>query len=152
MCRNSQRTLTGKRDDACVKEKRHPLDKGEQTIFLFQAVTSDLTTSLLTCLDTTHTSLDVALVSPFYPVAALSRSALCWNIQDPQMNYKQILAGLWETSKRKLTLMEARNTKWGQIHAWNDWRIFDTLTGGFNHFHVFRKNSLIHGMFVEPSK
>ena len=33
-----------KRDDACVKEKRHPLDKGEQAIFLFQAVTSDLTT------------------------------------------------------------------------------------------------------------
>ena len=29
---------------------------------------------------------------------------------------------------------------------------FDSLTGGFNHFNVFRKNSLIHGMVVEPSK
>ena len=72
------------------------------------------------CLGTTHTSLDVASVSPFHPVAVLSRSALCWNIKDPQMNYKLTLTGLWQTFKRKLTLMEARNTKWGQIHAWND--------------------------------
>ena len=40
------------------------------------------------CLSTTHTSLDVALVSPFHPGAHLSRSTLCWNIKDPQMNYK----------------------------------------------------------------
>ena len=32
---------------------------------------------LLACLGTTHTSLDVASVSLFHPVAALSRSALC---------------------------------------------------------------------------
>ena len=54
------------------------------------------------CLGTTHTSLDVALVSPFHPVAAFSRSALCWHIQDPQLNYKLTLTGLWQTSKRKL--------------------------------------------------
>ena len=53
------------------------------------------------CLGTTHTSLDVALVSPFHPVAVLSRSALCWNIQDPQMNYNLTLTGLWQTSKKK---------------------------------------------------
>ena len=98
----SQSSLTGKGDDACVKEKKkHPLDKADQIIFLFQAVTSVLTTSLLTCLGTTRTSWDVALVSPFHPVAALSRSALCWNIKDPQMNYKQTLTGLWQTSKKK---------------------------------------------------
>ena len=100
------------------RKKRPPLDKGDQAFFLFQAVTSGLATSLLTCLGTTHTSLDVALVSPFHPVAALSRSALCWNIQEPQMNYKLTLTELWQTSKRKLTLMEARNTK----------RIFDTIS------------------------
>ena len=47
MCRNSQRSLTGKRDDACVKEKRHLLDKGNKLFFLFQAVTNVLITSLL---------------------------------------------------------------------------------------------------------
>ena len=36
------------RDDACVKEKRHPPDKGGKAFFLFQAVTSVLTTSLPT--------------------------------------------------------------------------------------------------------
>ena len=66
-----------KRDDACVKEKDHPLDKGKQALFLFQTVSSVLTTPLLTCLGTTHTSLNLALVSPFHPVVILSRSALC---------------------------------------------------------------------------
>ena len=46
---------------------------------------------VLACLGTTHTSLDVALVSPFHPVAALSRSTLCWYIQHPQVNYKLTL-------------------------------------------------------------
>ena len=36
--------MAGKRDDACVKEKRRPLDKGEQAFFLFQVVTSELIT------------------------------------------------------------------------------------------------------------
>ena len=40
------------------------------------------------CLGTTHTSLDVALVSPFHLVAYLSRSTVCWSIKDPQMNNK----------------------------------------------------------------
>ena len=69
-------------------------------------------------LGTTHTSLDMALVSPFHPVAALSWSALWWNIKDTQMNYKLTLTGLWQTSKRKLTPMEAQNTKWRHIHTW----------------------------------
>ena len=73
---------------------------------------------VLVCLGTTHMSLDIALVSPFYPVTALSRSVLCWNIQDPQMNYKLTLTGLWQTSERKLTLIEAQNTKCGHIHTW----------------------------------
>ena len=29
---------------------------------------------------------------------------------------------------------------------------FDTLTGGFNHLMYSGKNSLTHGMIVEPSK
>ena len=41
------------------KEKRHPLDKEEQAFFLFPAVTSNLTTSLLTGVwALRHTSLD----------------------------------------------------------------------------------------------
>ena len=113
------------------RKKGIPLDKGDETFLLFQAVTSVLITSLLMCLGTTHTSLDVALARPFYPVVALSQSALCWNIQDPQLNYKLTLTGLWQTSKRKLTLMKARNTKCGHIHTWKrltyfwplNWRI-----------------------------
>ena len=53
------------------------------------------------CLGTTHTSLDVASVCPFHPVAALSRSTLCWNIQDPLLNYKLTLAGLWQNFQKK---------------------------------------------------
>ena len=141
---------------ACVKEKRHfLLTKG--TIFLsLSGSDKQIDNLVLACLGTMHTSLDVASVSPFHPVAApslsLSRSALCWNIQDPQMNYKLTLTGLWQTSGRKLTLMVARNTKCGRIHTWKELTYFDTLTGGFNHFNVFRKNSLIHGMVVEPRK
>ena len=103
------------------------------------------------CLGTTHTSLGVALVSPFHPVAVLSRSVLCWNIKDPLLNYKLTLTGLWQTSKKKLTLMLEIPNADTYIHE-NDKRIFDILNGGFNHFYVFRKNSLIHGMVVEPSK
>ena len=104
------------------------------------------------CLGTTHTSLDVVLVSPFHPVAALSRSALCWNIKDLQMNYKLTLTGLWQTSKRKLTLMEIWNTKCGHIHTWKRLTYFRHLKWEIHPFNVFRKNSLIHGMLVEPSK
>ena len=53
------------------------------------------------CLGTTHTSLDMALVSPFHPIAALSRSAFCWNIKDPQRNYKLTLTGLWQNFQKK---------------------------------------------------
>ena len=56
---------------------------------------------VLACLSTMHTSLDVTLVSPFHPVAALSQSALCWNIQDPQMNRKLTLTGLWQNFQKK---------------------------------------------------
>ena len=44
---NSQRSITGKGDDACVKRKKwhFPLDKGDESFFLFQAVTSGLITS-----------------------------------------------------------------------------------------------------------
>ena len=73
------------------------------------------------CLGTTHTSLDVALVSPFHPVAALSRSALCWNIQDPQPS-------------NKLTLMEARNTKCGHKHTWKRLTYFWHLKWGIQPF------------------
>ena len=86
------------------------------------------------CLGSTHTSLDVALVSPFHPVAALSRSALCWNIQDPQLNYKLTLTGLRQTFKRKLTLMEPRNTKCGHIHTWKRLTYFWHLKWGIQPF------------------
>ena len=69
-------------------------------------------------------------LSPSSSSLSLSRSPLCWNIQDPQMNYKLTLTGLWQTSKRKLTLMEARKTKWGQIHTWNDLTYFWHLKSG----------------------
>ena len=86
---------------------------------------------MLACLRTKHTSLDIASVIPFHPVcSSLSQSALCWNIQDPQTNYKLTLTGLWQTSRRRLTLMEARNTKWGQIHRWNDLTYFWHLNWG----------------------
>ena len=90
---------------------------------------------MLACLGTTHTSLDVASVSPFHLVAALSRSTLCWNIQDPLLNYKLTLTGLTDkTSKRKLTLMEARNTKCGHLHTWNELTYFWHLNGGIQPF------------------
>ena len=114
-------------------EKGIPLDKGDH-IFLFQAVTSVLITSLLLCLGTTPASLDVAMVSPFHPVAAFSRSALCWNIQDPKINYKLTLTGLWQTSKRKLTLMEARNTKCGHLHTRKRLTYFWHLNWGIQPF------------------
>ena len=94
------------------------------------------------CLGTTHTSLDVALVSPFHPVAALSLSlslslslpSLRLNIQDPQLNYKLTLTGLWQTSKKKLTLMEAWNTKCGHIHTWKRLTYFWHLKWGIKPF------------------
>ena len=89
------------------------------------------------CLGTTHTSLDVALVSPFHPVAALSRSALCWNIPDPQLNYKLTLTGLWKTSKRKLILMKARNAKCGHIHTWKRLTYFWHLKWGIQPFFMY---------------
>ena len=94
---------------------------------------------VLASLGTTHTSLDVALVNPFHPVAALSRSALCRNIQDPQMNYKLTLTELWQTSKRKLILMEAWNTKWGQIHTWNDLAYLWHLNWGIQPFQCIQE-------------
>ena len=42
ICRNSQRSLTGKRDDACVKKKGPP-DR-RRKIILFWPVTSGVTT------------------------------------------------------------------------------------------------------------
>ena len=49
----------GKKGWRMRKEKRQPIDKGEQAFFLFQAMTSDLTTSLLTVVwALRHTSLD----------------------------------------------------------------------------------------------
>ena len=107
----------------------------------FQTVTSVLSTSFLMCLGTTHTSLDVALVCPFHPEAALSRSALCWNIQDPQMNYKLTLTRLWQTSKRKLTLMEVRNTKCGQIQTWKRLTYFWHLHWGIQPFQCIQKKT-----------
>ena len=91
------------------------------------------------CLGTTHTSLDVALVSPFHPVAAPSRLALCWNIQDPQLNYKLTLTGLWQTSKRKLTLMEARNTKCRHIHTWKRLTYFWHFNWGIQPFQCIQE-------------
>ena len=105
------------------------------------------------CLGTTHMSLDVALVSSFHPVAALSRSALCWNIKGPQRNYKLTLTGLWQNFQKKTNPYgNPEISNWGQIHTWNDLTYFWHLNRGLNRFNVFRKNSLIHGMFVEPSK
>ena len=139
---------------------------------------------------TTHTSLDVVLVSPFHPVAALSlcwniqdpqiykthiqiyktlkytdkytqtihrqiyktlkytdkytrpwniQDPLCWNIQDPQMNYRLTLTGLWQTSKRKLTLMEAQNTKCGYLHTWNELMYFWHLNWGIQPFQCIQE-------------
>ena len=135
------------------RKKAFPLDEWAKNSFSFRQCPSNQQHHFaLWCLDTTQTSLDVASVSPFHPVAALSRSALCWNIQDPQLNYKLTLTGLWQTSKRKLTLMEARNTKCGLIHTWKRLTYFWHLKWRIHPFNVFRKNSLIHGMLVEPSK
>ena len=74
------------------KKKGFPLDKGDKVFFLFQAVTSVLITSLLSCLGTTPTSLDVAMVSPFHPVPALSLGQHYTEIyKAQQLNYELIL-------------------------------------------------------------
>ena len=109
------------------KKKRHfLLTKGTKHFFFSfrQCPSNQQHHFAVWCLGTTHTSLDVASVSPFHPVAALPWSTLCWNMQDPQLNYKLTLTGLWQNSKRKLTLMETRNTKCGHLHTWNDLTYF----------------------------
>ena len=104
---------------------------------------------VLACLGTMHTSLDVASVSPFHPVAALSWSALYWYIQDPQMNYKLTLTGLWQTSRRRLTLMEAQNTKCRHIHTWNELTYFWHLNWGIQSFQCIQEK-LPHQWLLNP--
>ena len=90
-----------KRDDACVKEKSSSWQRGTGYLSLSggdQRIGNIVADG---CLGTMHTSLDVTLVSPFYPVAALSRSAVCWNIKEPQRNYKLTLTGLWQNFQKK---------------------------------------------------
>ena len=55
------------------------------------------------------------------------------------MNYRLTLTGLWQTSKRKLNLMEVRNTKWGQIHTWNDLTYFWHLNWGIQPFQCIQE-------------
>ena len=143
----------GKGDDACVKRKKaFPLDKRDESFFLFQAVTSVLITSLLSWLGTTPTSLDVASVSPFTQVAALFQSTWCWDIQDPQLNYKLILYRTLTNFQKETNPYGSPKYQMQTIHIWKRFNVFWHLNWRIHHFNVFRKNSLIHGMLVEPSK
>ena len=129
-----------KRNDACVKKKGKLLTRGTGFLSLSSSDQRFDNTILLSgVLGATHTSLDVALVSPFHPVAALSRLIVCRNIKDYEMELQTKTTRLWQTSQKKLTLMEALNTKWGLAYARNDYRIFDTLTRGFNHFNCIQE-------------
>ena len=115
------------------RKKRHSSwQRGPSIISLLGSDQRFDNTVAFWCLGTMHSSL--ALVSPFHPLAALSRSALCWNIQDPQINYKLTLTGLWQTSKRKLTLMETQNTKFGHIQTWKRLTYFWHLNWGIQPF------------------
>ena len=62
-----------KRNDACVKKKGNLLTKRNRLSFSFRQWPAIWQHHFAVwCLGTTHTSLDVALVSPFHPVAVLS--------------------------------------------------------------------------------
>ena len=93
------------------------------------------------CLGTTHTSLDVALVSPFHPVAVLSLVSIILKYTRPtnelQTNPDRTLTNF----KKKLTLLEARNTKWGQIHTWNDLTYFWHLNWGIQPFQCIQEKT-----------
>ena len=92
-------------------------------------------------LGTTHTSLDVASVSPFtLKQPSLYWSALCWNIQDPLLDYKLTLTGLWQTSKRKLTLMEARNIQMRTNTYMKRFNVFWYLNWGIQPFQCIQEN------------
>ena len=82
------------------REKSSSWQRGQYYLYL-SGSDQRIDNLVLVCLGTTLTSLDVASVSPFHPVAALSRSALCWNIQDPQMNHKLTLTRLWQNFQKK---------------------------------------------------
>ena len=91
-------------------------------------------------LGTMHTSLDVASVSPFTQLQpSLYRSALCWNIKDPLLNYKLTLTGLWQTSKRRLTLMEARNIQMRTNTKMKRFNVFWHLDWGMQPFQCIQE-------------
>ena len=145
-----------KRDDACVKEKRLSSGQREQSILpLSDSIRRTNNTILLSgILGTTHASLDVASVSPFtQQQSSLYWSALCWNIQDPRMNCRLTLTELWRNFQKKTNPYGSPKYQMLTHTYMKRINVFLTLlTGGFNHFNVFRKNFLIHGMVVEPSK
>ena len=136
------------------RKKAFLLTKGTKHFFSFrQCLSNQQHHFAVWFLGTTHMSLNVASVSPFHPVAAPSRSTLCWNIQDLLLNYKLTLTGLWQNFQKKTNPYGSLKYQMRTPTYMKRINVFlTTLTGGFKHFDVFRKNSLIHGMVVEPSK
>ena len=128
--------------DACVTKKATSWQRGTGFLSLSGGDQRFDNTILLSgVLGAAHTSLDVALVTPFHSVAALSRLTVCRNIKDYEMELQTKTTGLWQTSQKKLTLMEALNTKWGLAYARNDYRILDTLTGGIQPFQLYSEKT-----------
>ena len=132
------------------KKRDFPLDKGDEWFSLFQVVTSVLIISLLSCLGTTPTSLDVAMVSPFHPVAVPSRSTWCWDIQNPRLNYKLILYRTLTNFQKEINPYRSPKYQMRTIPTWKRFNVFWHLNWRIHHFNVFRKNSLIHGMLLNP--
>ena len=100
-----------------ASRKKQPPNKGEQANSLSGGDQPFDTILLSGVLGATHTSLDVASVSPFHPLAALSRLTVYRNIKDNEMELQTKTTGLGRTFQKKLTLMEALNTKWEQAYA-----------------------------------
>ena len=133
----------GKGYDACVKEKRHSSwQRRRYYLSLSGSVRRTNNTILLSgILGTTHTSLGVVSVSPFHAVAAISRSALCWNIQDPLLNYKLTLPGLWQNFQKKTNPYGSPKYQMRHLHTWNKLTYFWHLNWGIQPFQCIQKKT-----------
>ena len=81
--------------------------KRKHAFFLFFLSGSDrrFDNTIANCfLGATRTSLDEELISPFHPVAALSRLTVSRNIKGYEMELQTKTTGLWQTSKRNWPL------------------------------------------------
>ena len=115
-------SITGKGDDACVKEKKaFFLTNGAKYSFSFRPCPSNQQHHFTVWCFGHH-----AYVFGSSPLSIGQYYAEIYKTHEWTVN--KLLPD--KTSKRKLTLMEARNTKCGHIHIWNKLMYFWQLKLG----------------------